>query len=614
MSKGRFWESRAPMCVIGCVLLFVTALGLSAAGAAGKSKTEKHGRKPPVAVTVSISRSKLSVKVSAASGSACILKVVAGRSRQTFPRFHTGSRGRGVVTWAIPSNAPAGKWSFSVRCTRSRKTHSAFASAFILTAGSGTGGLAAPNSVQLTGGAVLGGKGGGATPCAPVAGGGQQCFPSDPYDYYQGGSDIGQCTWYAVGRRPDLGGITTGNAYQFISEAHAHGVPTGAVPVPGSIAVNTTYRDRSGTLLGHVAYVDSVSPDRKTLVVDEANVIPLTITLNVTVPASEFQGYVYGGPAGNGPGSSGGSGGVGGNSGTSASGTGYETAFQANTGSLIEFGAGGNANTTQGMMAGTSPSIAALPGGGYEMAFQANTGNLIVYGTAGDINTQQGMKPGTSPSIAASPKGGFEVAFQANTGNLCQYNSATGAANLQQGMDNGTSPSIAALPGGGYEIAFQANTGNLIVYGAAANTNTGQGMMPGSSPSIAASPSGGFQAAFEANTGYLYRYNSASGPADLQQGMNNQTSPSIAALPTGGYEMAFQANTGNLFVYGDDGGGDTHQGMKASTSPSIAAAPQGGFQVAFQANTGNLYQYNSASGAANLQQGLDNNTSPSIAP
>ena len=291
---------------------------------------------------------------------------------------------------------------------------------------------------------------------------------------------------------------------------------------------------------------------------------------------------------------------------------GYEMAFQANTGDMFEFGSGGSADLRQGMMACTSPAIAALAGGGFEMAFQANTGNLIVFGSGGNINTGQGMKAGTSPAIAASPRGGFEVAFQANNGGLYIYNSQTGPANLQQGMDNDTSPSIAALPGGGYEVAFQANTGNLIAYGSAGNVNTGQGMMPGTSPAIAASPADGYQAAFEANNGNLYIYNSQTGPANLQQGMNNTTSPSIAALPGGGYEMAFQANTGNLIAFGSAGNVNTGQGMMPGTSPAIAASPAGGYQAAFEANNGNLYVYNSQSGPANLGQGMDNATSPAI--
>ena len=71
-----------------------------------------------------------------------------------------------------------------------------------------------------------------------------------------------------------------------------------------------------------------------------------------------------------------------------------------------------------GMMAGTSPSIIALPGGGWEAAFQANTGHLWVVGTDNRGDMGLGMMNGTSPSIAALPGGGWEAAFQANTGNL----------------------------------------------------------------------------------------------------------------------------------------------------------------------------------------------------
>jgi CHAP domain len=223
-----------------------------------------------------------------------------------------------------------------------------------------------------------------------------------------------------------------------------------------------------------------------------------------------------------------------------------------------------------------------------------------------------GGAPGTG---GPGPVGtnGYQLAFQANTHELIAFGAAATAL-TGQGMMPGTSPSVTALAGGGYEMAFQANTGNLIVFGSGGNINTQQGMKAGTSPSIAGSPGGGFQVAFQANTGNLYTFNSSSGAANLQQGMDNNTSPSITALAGGGYEMAFQANTGNLIVFGSGGNINTQQGMKAETSPAIAASPSGGFEAAFQANTGNLYTFNSSSGAANLQQGMDNNTSPSITP
>jgi len=55
-------------------------------------------------------------------------------------------------------------------------------------------------------------------------------------------------------------------------------------------------------------------------------------------------------------------------------GPGYEMAVQAYTGNLYSTGFDDHGDWSQGMMAGTSPAIAALPGGGYEMAFQPTPG------------------------------------------------------------------------------------------------------------------------------------------------------------------------------------------------------------------------------------------------
>jgi hypothetical protein len=97
-------------------------------------------------------------------------------------------------------------------------------------------------------------------------------------------------------------------------------------------------------------------------------------------------------------------------------GTPYEVAFQANTTDLWTVG-DGHGSWKIAMMAGTSPSITAVPGG-YEVAFQDSTGNLETVGTAGNTNWGLPMAGGTSPSITALTLGGFEVAFQDSTGNL----------------------------------------------------------------------------------------------------------------------------------------------------------------------------------------------------
>ena len=299
------------------------------------------------------------------------------------------------------------------------------------------------------------------------------------------------------------------------------------------------------------------------------------------------------------------------NSGGSASTTGYEMAFEANTGNLWSVGSDNHGDWQQGMMPGTNPSITALTGGGYEMAFQANTGSLITIGAAGNKNWQLGMMPGTSPSITTLGNGSFEVAFQANTGNLWSVGSDN-HGDWQQGMMPGTNPSITALTGGGYEMAFQANTGSLITIGAAGNKNWQLGMMPGTSPSITTLGNGSFEVAFQANTGNLWSVGSDN-HGDWQQGMMPGTNPSITALTGGGYEMAFQANTGSLITIGAAGNKNWQLGMMPGTSPSITTLGNGSFEVAFQANTGNLWSVGSDN-HGDWGLGMKNQTSPSIAP
>jgi hypothetical protein len=137
------------------------------------------------------------------------------------------------------------------------------------------------------------------------------------------------------------------------------------------------------------------------------------------------------------------------------SGSGYETAFEANTTHLWTFGSADETDRDLGMASGTSPAIAQLATGGYETAFQANTTRLWTFGTVSQGDTGLGMAPGTSPSIAALQAGGYEVAAQMNDGNLWLYGSA-GTLDTGLAMAPGTSPSIAGLTGGGYEVAFEA--------------------------------------------------------------------------------------------------------------------------------------------------------------
>jgi len=290
----------------------------------------------------------------------------------------------------------------------------------------------------------------------------------------------------------------------------------------------------------------------------------------------------------------------------------WEAAFQTSTGSLETYTSSGTVlNTGLGMMAGSSPSIAALAGGGYEVAFQANTGILWTLAAGFALDSQDAMMAGTSPAVAAAPGGGFEVAFQSSTGTLETY-TPSGLVNTGLGMMAGTSPSIAPLAGGGYEVAFQANTGILWTLAAGFALDSGDAMMSGTSPAVGAAPGGGFEVAFQSNTGTLETY-TTSNLVNTGLGMMAGTSPSIAPLAGGGYEVAFQANSGILWTLAAGFALDSQDAMMTGTSPAVSGVSGGSFEAAFQSNAGILETYTPSS-LVNTGLAMKAGTSPAIAP
>ncbi|GAB2979074.1 CHAP domain-containing protein [Nocardioides montaniterrae] len=402
------------------------------------------------------------------------------------------------------------------------------------------------------------------------------------------------CTNYAAYRLAQAGAANPGNlgnATDWDNNAAAKGFTVDHNPAVGSVAQwegNTG--PAAGVPEGHVAIVDAVTSSYIDISQDGWG--GTTKTTRITTGGTWWPNHFIHIKDGGAP--------------TDGS---WETAFQANTGSLWTVGAETHGDWHLGMQDGTSPAVARLSGGGYESAFQANTGSLWVAGAAGTKDAQLGMMRDTSPAIAGLTNGSYEAAFQANTGNLWTVGSDS-HGDWHLGMMQGTSPSIAALPGGGYVVAFQANTGNLYTTGTPGTTNWGLGMMRGTSPSVAALTGGGFQVAFQANTGSLWTVGAA-GNKDWQLGMAPATSPSITAVTGGGFEAAFQANTGSLWTVGAAGNKDWQLGMKTRTSPAIAGLGSGGFQAAFQANTGDLWTVGSG-GDKNWQLGMMRQTSPCI--
>jgi surface antigen len=282
------FRPRGAWCVVAAII--VSAL-------LGATPVALAARYSSVGVSVTATDEGLSVHIRASAGSRCTLRVAAGGRSSTFAPVTLDKRGRGAIKWTVPTTAPSGRWTFSTSCVKRRKAGTNRTRIVLVNHGSGAGALV------TTEGNESGGKGGGGESCATIAsppGGGQVCFIGDPFATYQHGTDIGQCTWYAAGERPDLDGITTGNASAWLTEAHGK-VPEGTTPVVGAVAVNTS----ADGGVGHVAYVAGITNGGATLILDEANLKnDEKVYLNIATPAADFSGYIYGGPAGSGPGSS----------------------------------------------------------------------------------------------------------------------------------------------------------------------------------------------------------------------------------------------------------------------------------------------------------------------
>lgn len=270
--------------------LVAVVAALITGSASAVAKTTSHTR---LVLGVEVSGRALSVRVKGAAGARCSLRISNRHNANTVAPIKLDARGQGRFEWTIPSGAPSGAWGFSVSCRRRGVSVRRRTQLILVDPGSAA---APPTTAESN---ELGGKGGSGESCAPIATppGGEACFTGDPFATYEHGEDVGQCTWYAAGMRPDLDGITTGNAGEWLKEASGK-KPEGTVPVVGAIAVNTTADEG----LGHVAYVAGVKSGGAILILDEANLkYDARVYLNIETPASEFQGYIYGGPAGNGP-------------------------------------------------------------------------------------------------------------------------------------------------------------------------------------------------------------------------------------------------------------------------------------------------------------------------
>lgn len=226
-------------------------------------------------------------------GSTCRASVAAKGLRARLGSVRTSRGGGAQWSWVTGRDAPGGRWISRVACFGRGSTASSTATFTVPRSRlrRGARGLIKRGSLRARPYDGFGGKGEG------LGSGG------DPYP-------LGQCTWYAWLKRPDLPWFSgsAGNALNWISSAQAHGIPTGTTPVAGAIVVFQPRQDGAGGY-GHVAYVESVNGG--SISISEANYSGVRvretidgIPIEVQTISSAGLHYIYGGPAGNGPGAS----------------------------------------------------------------------------------------------------------------------------------------------------------------------------------------------------------------------------------------------------------------------------------------------------------------------
>jgi hypothetical protein len=102
----------------------------------------------------------------------------------------------------------------------------------------------------------------------------------------------GECTDWALYKRPDLAGTVSGNAQEWTAEAGAAGRPMSKTPTERAVMVLQGGVMGAGTTTGHVAYVESVQRDAKgnptSFVVSEQNWNTIRCSTLRTIQVSEM--------------------------------------------------------------------------------------------------------------------------------------------------------------------------------------------------------------------------------------------------------------------------------------------------------------------------------------
>jgi surface antigen len=300
-------------CVASALSLIAGAMGTVPANAG----TSSHGQAKPIVefVTPALDRgARGSLDVDALQTRACELSFSGPEHRHQGPFVFDLTAQHVRWSWRVPASAASGHWTAVVACAASRSALKRGRAAraterLVLHGGAGGAGIVASGSLRVSMGTTP------PTGHAGASGGNVVGLGSghNPFPY-------GQCTYHAYETRGDIydfavaHGIPTGgvasssrfggipdywwNAWRWLSNAQRVGIPTGSTPVVGALAVFP--RGYGGSAVGHVAYVEHINPDG-TYVVSERNWnYDRNITVRLVHPYPGV-GFIYGGPAGNGP-------------------------------------------------------------------------------------------------------------------------------------------------------------------------------------------------------------------------------------------------------------------------------------------------------------------------
>jgi surface antigen len=183
------------------------------------------------------------VSITTNRAAVCRARVRRGNRYVNFRPVRTSSSGKGGWRWTVPEGVPSGLWYVSVFCAAPRLRASArarFAAPSTIVGPERSSSLVAPGTLRSGAGYVFDTR-------VVKAG--------NPYP-------VGQSTWFAFNRRPDLPYFagTSGDALNWLSAAQRFGIPTGSSPRRAAIAVFQPGQYGTGRF-GHVAYVEAITDE-----------------------------------------------------------------------------------------------------------------------------------------------------------------------------------------------------------------------------------------------------------------------------------------------------------------------------------------------------------------